>query len=256
MAMWAEERQQRILRVLKHSGRIEADALAAQLDVSRETVRRDLLRLEGEGRIRRIHGGAVALTPLIELPFRARSIAQIEEKRRIAHSAIHLIGPGQSCFVDAGTTTTAFALELARIPNIVVITNGLDIATTLRGGSAEVEVILLGGFLGTEVPATFGELTIEQIARFRVDLAFVSPVAIHPRQGVTYFQVREAEVARTMFAHASTRIILADHTKLGEASRVVACSCRQVDALVTDAEDAEATFCDAGIGQILLARDP
>ena len=253
MAMWAEERQQRILQVLKRSGRIEADSLADQFDVSKETIRRDLLRLEGEGRVRRIHGGAVALAPVTELPFPARSTARTEEKRRIARTATGLISAGQTCFIDAGTTTFALALELSRVAEILVITNGLDIAAALRDGATKAEVILLGGKLNSEVPATFGEQTIEQIRRFRVDHAFISPVAIHPEHGTTYFQISEAEVARAMFEQAGTRIVLADHTKLGETSRVVAHACREVDILVTDAADAQATFVGAGIGQIAVA---
>lgn len=253
MSMWVEERRHRILGVLRQRGRIEVEALAEELAVSRETVRRDLLRMESEGLVRRIHGGAVAAAPATEKPFQQRVAAQAEEKRRIAAAAARLIHPGQSCFIDAGTTTAAFALALARVQDVTVITNSLDVATTLRNADATADVLLLGGRPGADVPATYGELTLEQIGRFWTDLAVISPVGVAPAAGASYFHLAEAEVARTMVSRASETIVLADHTKLGVVSRVGVCGCADIGKLVTDDASQEDAFRAAGLACVIRA---
>lgn len=252
--MWVDQRHQRIIELISTVGRVEADAVAAELRVSRETVRRDLMMLEDKGQLRRIHGGAVRPDPPPERPFRARKRAQMEAKRRIARAAADLVKPGISCFIDAGTTTAAFAEAVAGIEDVLVLTNSIEIAVHLRGASAKADVVLLGGRMALEVPATHGELTIAEIGRHRVDLAILSPVAIHPTAGVTYHELAEAAIARAMMQQAAQTIVLADHTKLGVISRSVICGCKDLDTLVSDAApDALEAYRAAGLRGILSA---
>jgi len=168
--MWAKERHQRILSMLATNQQVSANDLAGMLSVSRETVRRDLLDLEEAGQVNRVHGGAVLPEPCTEEPFRQRMSARIRAKKDIARKAASLIRPGQTIMVDAGTTTAIFGQELAKLTGVSVITNSLDIATTLQGAGKD--VLLLGGRLATDVPATVGELTLSEIRRFRADLCF------------------------------------------------------------------------------------
>ena len=232
--MWVGERQRRIMDVITSVGRIEAEAMALHLQVSRETIRRDLKELESSGRIRRVHGGAVSIDLGREAPFRRRRRMQVEAKRRIGRAAAALLQPGMSCFVDAGTTTAAFAAAL-NVSGLTIVTNSIEIAALLRAGAAKSEIFLLSGHLGADVPSTSGVLTIAQIKGFQVDLAILSPVGIHPIAGVTYYDADEAEIARTMIAQAKTTFLLADRTKLGEVSRYAVCACSNLDTLVTDA---------------------
>ena len=141
--MWAQERHQRILSMLAASRQVSANDLAEMLSVSRETVRRDLLDLEKTGQVNRVHGGAVLPEPRTEEPFRQRMTVQLRAKSEIARKAAGLIQPGQTILVDAGTTTAIFARELAKLSGVSVITNSLDVATTLQGAGKE--VLLLGG---------------------------------------------------------------------------------------------------------------
>jgi DeoR family transcriptional regulator, fructose operon transcriptional repressor len=252
--MWVDERQQRIMEIITTIGRVEADTVAAQLRVSRETIRRDLMLLERDGRVRRVHGGAVRADPPPERPFRTRRRTQMDAKRRIGRAAATLIRPGMSCFVDAGTTTAILAESLASIADVLVITNSIEVAVNLRSGNANADVVLLGGRMAIDVPATHGELTIAEIARHRVDLAILSPVAVHPVEGVTYHELSEAAVARAMMQSAARTMLLADHTKLGRVSRAVVCRCEDLDTLVTDGpEDRVADFRSAGIVTVLIA---
>jgi DeoR/GlpR family transcriptional regulator of sugar metabolism len=232
--MWAEDRHHRILSLLIAHGRIETDGLAEVLKVSRETVRRDLLKLEAAGKLRRVHGGVIAAELPAEKPFELRRRVNAPEKRRIAKAAVRLLKSGECCFIDAGTTTAAFAVELAKIPGIAVITNSLEVASTLRAAKSDADILLLGGQVGADVPATYGEIALGQIERFHPDAAIISPVGLHPGHGATDYFLPEAEIARAMIANARRLIMLADLSKLGETSRVRLCGCGDIDVLVTD----------------------
>ncbi len=233
--MWSGDRENHILRLLAVAeGRLETERLAEMLKVSRETVRRDLLRLEAAGKVRRVHGGAMATDVVAELPFQMRRRLNAGAKQRIARAAARLVQPGASCFIDAGTTTAAFATALANIPLVTVITNSIDVATTVRQAQPTADVVLLGGKMAADLPGIHGELTISQISRFRPDVAFISPVGLHPKHGATSYFLPEAEVARAMIANAGRIVLLADRSKLGQVSRVEVCSCRAIDVLVCE----------------------
>jgi DeoR/GlpR family transcriptional regulator of sugar metabolism len=245
--MWANDRHLRILSMLAANRQVSATTLAEMLNVSRETVRRDLLDLEKTGQVNRVHGGAVLPKQSSEDPFHQRMTDQIRAKAEVARKAVTLIQHGQTIFVDAGTTTARFAQELAKVPDVSVITNSLDIATTLQ--EAQKDVLLLGGRMSTDVPATMGELTLSEIARFHVDLCFSAPVAVHPTKGAFFYDLQESEIAIAMARQAQRTIILADHSKLGETSRVQSFKADAIDTLVTNkaTPDLIASFRQNGI---------
>jgi DeoR/GlpR family transcriptional regulator of sugar metabolism len=230
--MWAKERHQRILSMLAAKQQVSAHDLAEMLKVSRETVRRDLVDLEETGQVNRVHGGAVLPEPRSEQPFRKRMSAQLRAKSEIARMAAGLIEPGQTILVDAGTTTAIFARELAKLSGVSVITNSLDVATTLQGAGRE--VLLLGGRMSADVPATVGELTLSEVRRFSVDICFSAPVAAHPTKGAFFYDLQEAEIAIAMAAQSHRSVLLADHSKLGETSRVRSWEPGEIDVLVTN----------------------
>lgn len=253
--MWVDERLSRIMEVVAGEGRVEADSMAERLGVSRETVRRDLMQLERQGRLKRVHGGAVRAEPPPEAPFTARRKVQMDAKRDIACAAIELIKPGMSCFIDAGTTTAAFALEMASISDLFVITNSIEVAMILQAGPCRNEVILLGGQVSREVPATHGEMTVLEIGRHRVDIAILSPVGLDPAAGMTYHALSEAAAAQAMIRNAAQILVLADETKLGQVSRSVVCPCSKIDFLVSNAEGKPfEAFRRAGIKNLLSAK--
>jgi len=240
---------------LEAQQRVRTDTLAEEFEGSRETVRRDLLELEGEGLVKRVHGGAVLPHPVPEEPFKKRMGSNLHEKKAIARRAAQLITPGQCVFIDAGTTTSVFAHELAKIPGVSVVPNSIDTATTLYQAGNHIEVLLLGGKVVSDVPDTNGELTRAEIARFNADVAVTSPVALHPEQGAANFDLHEAEVARAMVSQATKLIMLVDHNKLGTTSRVQYCTADQIDILVTSAgasKEALNTLSDHGVKKIIL----
>ena len=232
--MWPKERHQRILSMLSGNQLVSANDLAGLLEVSRETVRRDLLELDNKGLIDRVHGGAVLPNRGHEAPFENRRDEQIRAKQGIARKAVTLIPPGSSIFVDAGTTTTVFGLALAKLSGIMLITNSIEIAQTIKSSGSDIDLILLGGQIVSDVPATYGELTLSEIRRFNVDLAFIGPVAVHAEEGMFSFALKEAEIARTMISQARQNVLLCDRTKFGTTSRVRFAKTRDINYVVTD----------------------
>ena len=242
------------MEILDSRQQVSAGALADLLGVSRETVRRDLVDLEKDGRIARVHGGAVLPQLGAEAPFRKRMNTRLREKREIARKAVGLIRPGQCVMVDAGTTTSVFGQELMRVPDIMVVTNSIDIATTIQGAGAAIELVLLGGQLVSDVPGTYGAMTLAGIERFRADVAVVAPVALDPGEGAFDFDLHEAEVAGAMLARARQAVMLVDHAKLGQTSRVRYCRPGDIDILVTDGaapSETAAAFEKAGIRVVI-----
>lgn len=236
--MLAHDRYQRILSLLGTLDSVTTDRIAADLGVSRETVRRDVLELEARGELRRVHGGIVAVGAEPEAPLSVRTGVRQKEKRLIAKAAARLISAGQTLFIDAGSTVSALAEELASLSGLTVITNSFDVATRVAGhdnGTRNLnEVVVLGGRPGASIPATYGPITIAEIGRYRADMALLSPVGISSRYGATSFDLAEAEVARAMSRQAKQVVILADHSKIGQTSRVNFCPIDQIDSLITD----------------------
>jgi DeoR/GlpR family transcriptional regulator of sugar metabolism len=233
--MWSHERQAKILESISRDGKVQARALADQFDVSRETIRRDLLELEGRGGLLRVHGGALRTSDDVhpEPTFADRLELHTNIKHAIGRKACELIAPSSTVFIDAGTTTLAFARSVTRISGIRIITNSIEIAM-LAGPVRGCETLLLGGKPDQEVPATYGELTLSEIDRFLADFAVIAPVALHITRGATSYELHEAEVARKMMRRAESCIMLCHSEKLGKESRVAICRADEIDHLVTD----------------------
>jgi len=232
--MWSHERQAKILAQLGLDGKVSANALASRFSVSRETIRRDLLEMEEGGLLQRVHGGAISSATIEpEQAFSARQTQFQTQKQSIGRLAATLIRPGATCFVDAGTTTTAFAEALAQRGDVRVITNSYEVARIMARGR-DCDTLLLGGRPHAEVPATFGEMTLSEIDRFWADHAVISPVAIDRQRGVTDYELHEAEVARAMIRHSQSCMVLGHGAKLNTESRVAICRLDEVDHLVTD----------------------
>src|SRR3990167_318387 len=193
--MLQEERILRIRSLLAKFKSISIERIAQDLDVSRETARRDVLQLEAQGELRRVHGGVVLKGPEPEPPVSERARVNQKEKRLIAKAALKLLQPGQTVFLDAGSTTTVLAEELASLSGLTVITNGL--AAALKLGAADDAraprntILLLGGRIDANVQATYGDDTVGEIHRHQADIALLSPVGISRAYGATSFEHHE-----------------------------------------------------------------
>jgi len=258
--MWQEDRHQRIRALLSTLKRVSTERIMADLGVSRETVRRDLLDLEALGELRRVHGGAIK--PADEAPISERAQTHVKSKKAIAKAATGVVASGQTLFIDAGTTTAALADELAKLANLTIITNSIDVAMKMRGApdkrddSTANEVILLGGSISDRALSTTGETTILDIQRYRADIALLSPVGVDPKHGASNYDRAETEVARAMVANADSVVILADYSKIGQRSRIAYCLPEKIDLLITNRKATEiAAFAQLKrkVGKVILA---
>lgn len=235
--MLEETRLHRIRALLSTLNRVSTEKIIQHLGVSRETVRRDILKLEAMGALRRVHGGIVATSLEPEPPLSVRNTVREKEKQDIARAAVQQLSAGQTLFIDAGSTTALLANELLSMPGMTVITNSLNVALKLTTAEATLnhEVILLGGHMGPSLQATSGDLTVSEIQRYRADVALLSPVGVTSASGASSFAHHEAAIARAMVKNAKTRIILADNSKIGVTSRVIYATPPEIDIIITDA---------------------
>ena len=234
--MWQGDRKQRIGTLLETFGSVSVERLAQEFDVSNESIRRDLVAMERDGRLRRVHGGAVSLPAEQDASYGARSAVRLQEKRAIALAALALIKSGQTLFLDGGTTTAALAEELKSVPELNILTNSLQVATSMASTQQRMgsRVFLLGGAIVHEPPETGGASTINDIYRFKADMALLSPFGVDVDGAATNFFAHTAEIARAMVANSASVALIADHSKIGVTSRVRFCELDRVSAIVTD----------------------
>lgn len=238
--MGLEDRFDRIVAFVSERGRISVDDLAEMLNVSKETVRRDLTKLAERGLVRKVHGGALAPQTAEETPFDARLAINRAEKLAIARRAAMLFQPGDSLFVDAGSTTVHFATAISSAVRFTVITNSPLVAMSVsrpRGGS---ECYLLGGRFDGETSESIGPMVIEQIQKLRADHAVITIGGMDLTGTCADYSADEAYIARTMIERSQSVTVLADHTKLGRSALFQVCEARQIDRLVTDRPPPEA----------------
>jgi len=244
------DRHQRIQALLAGDGQATTERIANELGVSRETVRRDVLALEAAGQLRRVFGGVMACETAAEPPLAQRTKTNALDKRAIVRAAARLPQPGQSLFIDAGSTVSMLAQELASLRDFTVITNSFDVALklagpTLDGGSPRHQVHVLGGRPRPELAANYGDATVAEVMRWRVDWALLSPVGVEAHMGASSFDPSEAELARAMVRQARRTVLLADHSKIGVCARVAFCGIEQVHQLITNKKARDSAALDA-----------
>ncbi|MBD9375192.1 DeoR/GlpR transcriptional regulator [Rhizobium sp. ARZ01] len=217
--MRPHERHEEIIHLVARRGEVSVEQLADELKVSRETIRRDLVALGDQGRLQKFHGGAklrsaAAAEAAGEGPFATRMAENLAAKRQIAHAAASLLSPGDSLFIDTGTTTLLFSEAIASLSGLTVITNSTRIAATITAGG-ENKVFLIGGAFSPDASETIGALAVEQISRFRARHAFLTVGAID-NTGLLDFDEAETQIARAMIERVETVTVLADASKFNK----------------------------------------
>jgi DeoR family transcriptional regulator, glycerol-3-phosphate regulon repressor len=207
-------REQSIISALSRSGRVSVAVLARDLGVSHETIRRDLSLLEGFGRLRRIHGGAVLHRPDQEQPIVVRSRVKAREKARIAAAARERVKDGMSIFIDTGSTPMAFARTLQDARDLTVHTNSLDIAIIL-GQAPGIRVKTTPGWVRPNDNALIGGDTLSFVRRFVYDVAFMGIAACDSEFGWMDYADEESELRRVLYQQASSSVLLVDDSKFG-----------------------------------------
>lgn len=236
--MRPKPRRNAILDLLHQHERLSVADLADRVASSQETIRRDLTALASQNLVRKFHGGATLSPADTESPFDVRVGEMAAQKRQIARVAAALPAEGESLFIDTGSTTIAFADELARRERLTVVTNSPAIADRLARTRRFSGVFLLGGQYHAEVDETVGPLCCEQVRRFRTVHAFLTVGAVSP-DGFMNFDIDEAEVARAMVEQADQVTLLADSSKFARTALFEVGPLSSARRLVTDAAPPE-----------------
>ena len=234
--MYAEERQRAIVESARGTGRVEVAGLASVFGVSAETIRRDLSTLEGLGLLRRTHGGAVPVERFrFEPELAERQSTMREQKARIARAALRFVPDSGAISVDAGTTTGALAGLLTENQELTVVTNCLQIASSLASRQT-VNVVIAGGRVRARTLSVVDDLASRFLDGFVPDVAFIGANGVTVEKGLTTPDAAEAAAKRAMVRGARKVVVLVDHTKIGQEHFVRFAEMKEVDVLVTDAK--------------------
>ncbi|MCK0196099.1 DeoR/GlpR family DNA-binding transcription regulator [Ancylobacter sp. 6x-1] len=233
-------RQTFILDRLASAGSVSVTAIAGELGVSDMTIRRDLVELEREGRLVRIHGGAVVPdgpAPVImdsdEPRFEARLRRGADGKAAIAALAAGLIAGHRTVAVDVGTTTYLMARHLREAPHIKVFTNSLRVSGLLDGGLPEVYVA--GGRVRADEMSVYGPTAIAQFETLWFDVAVIGASGL-TAEGFYDYSFEDADLKRVYLRRSGVRILLCDAAKFQRMSLVEVGKLSDITMLITDAE--------------------
>ena len=230
------ERHALIVQQARQATRVEVSALAELLDVTPETVRRDLTQLERKGLVQRVHGGAITVEKLdFEPTLAARSRRRSAEKRRIAEAALDYLPAAGSIMLDAGSTTSAIAELLPTDRELNVLTNSLPIATQISR-YPDFSLHLLGGRVRPRTEATTGGWGLRELQEVHVDVAFIGTNGLTVEIGLTTPDQAEAAMKQAMVRCATQVYVLADSSKMDNEYLVRFAAIDEVDALITDAK--------------------
>jgi DeoR family transcriptional regulator of aga operon len=233
-------RSQKIIKLLLGAGTATIEEILAVAGSSAPSIRRDLARLENRGLIRRTHGGAALVEPLLYEPFRydssflAREQRFAAEKRRIGLAAAELIQPRETVGLSAGTTTTYIGRSLRHRDNIKVITNAINIGMELCNQPG-IRTYLTGGVVPWAWSFSLtGNAALTFLDDVYLDKVFLSVTGFDAERGATSLETDEALVYRKMVKQSKEVIAVADSSKLGKVGPAFICKSSEIHILITD----------------------
>ncbi|WP_221181442.1 DeoR/GlpR family DNA-binding transcription regulator [Histidinibacterium lentulum] len=254
--MLSAVRRQRILDWIEEEGAARVRDLAQAFEVTEATIRQDLERLEGTGRITREHGGAY----LNSVPAQVASLAlhhrvEMDRKARIGALAASLVKDGETLILDAGTTTTEIATRLTRHADLTVITNALNIAMIL-GSVPGFAVHMPGGQFKPPTLSLSGDKSVEYFRDILAGRLFLATAGVDVRLGLTYPGFADLQLKEAMIRAAQHVYLVADSTKISKASFTRLGDLDLIQTFITDEgiSDADARDFEARGIEVLIAR--
>jgi len=212
------ERKKKILDALEATGNMDVHQLSEELDISPVTIRRDLQQLAEEGLLIRTHGGAMKTETGQRFPaFLDKATTAQEQKQQIGQLAASFVQPGDTIFLDCGTTVFCMCPHLQKIPGIRVITNSLPVLSALVH-VPDITINLIGGELDQERKALHGLQAIRHIESYHATKAFIGVDGLSVESGLTAFSEKEASISTAMSKNADTVYLLCDASKIGKDS--------------------------------------
>lgn len=251
--MYAPERHRAIIEKIAETGRASVVELADFLDVTPETIRRDLSILERQGQIRRVHGGAI---PVKRLGFQptvdSRSVVRVAEKQRIAQAALDEIPNEGSIILDAGTSIGHLVEIMPRDRNLTVVTNSVQHAIALAAFE-NITLLMIGGRVRGRTLACVDSWAAASLKGIRADVAIVGTDGFSIEHGLTTPNPSEAETKAAILAAARRKIVLADSTKFGTDHFAAFANVADIDVIITDSGlDSEAVAALESAGPLVV----
>jgi DeoR/GlpR family transcriptional regulator of sugar metabolism len=234
------ERQNQILRLLTRQPRITVAGICDMFAISEATARRDLETLDRQGKLQRVHGGAISIHQAPpEPPMIQRQGEQADEKNRIGYAAANLVKDGDTIFLGSGTTVLEVAHHLWdnrsqwKPRGLTVITNSLPVINALAG-AAEITLVGLGGLLRQTELSFIGHVTEQAIAEVRADKVILGVHALSLEQGLTNDYLPETMTDRAILQAGRQVVLVVDHTKIGQVSTALLAPIDCVNVIITD----------------------
>lgn len=232
--MLVAERAEKIVRLVNERGSIRVSELSEIFEVTEETIRRDLDKLEQAGRLRRSHGGAMRIQEdqPAEIPYTEREVTRMKEKQWMAAKAALMIQPHDRILLDASSSAWYLAAALPDMP-LTVLTNSIKVSLELSSRE-KIEVVCTGGILSSRSLSYVGPLAEQALEHYYVNKAFLSCKGVHVERGLTESNELNARLKDKMIGMAGQVILLADSSKLGVQDFAQVTSLDGVNVLITD----------------------
>jgi DeoR/GlpR family transcriptional regulator of sugar metabolism len=239
--MIVEARQKAVLNYILKHGEVTVQQLSQMYEVSDMTIRRDLVKLESQGLIKRTYGGAiVGLGETIETSVQVRSAENLERKIAIAEVCAKLVQPKDTILMDAGTTIMEVARRLPENIGLTIVTNAITVVNALIDKPG-IEVLLLGGTLAHTPQATVGSGVIDSIKTLNVNRALITATGFSMEDGLSDANIQQSEIKRQMMSRARIRSLVIDSSKYGVLSLHRFADLTEFDQIITDDQlDSEA----------------
>lgn len=232
--MMLNPRQQTLLDCVRKHITISVEELAQKLDVTTQTVRRDVKAMVDAKLLARYHGGVGLLSSTENIAYPQRQVMNADAKQRIGKAVAARVPDGCSLILNLGTTTEEVARALQQHSNLHVVTNNLNVASMLASNT-ESEIIIAGGVVRARDRGVVGEATIDFIRQFKVDIGIIGISSIELDGVLRDFDPREVKVAQTIIEQSRKVWLVADSSKFGRQALVRMAHLSQIDVLFTDA---------------------
>lgn len=226
-------RHSEILQMARRDGMVTVEGLATHFGVTLQTIRKDLSELAEDGRLERVHGGAVLPSGTENIEYGERQALNRAAKSAMAQACAAAIPNGSSIFLNIGTSTEAVAHELMQHQDILVVTNNMNVANILAG-NLDADIVLAGGALRRSDGGLIGPITINTIRRFKFDFAVIGCSALDLDGDILDFDIEEVDVSRAIIEQARTVFLVADHSKFSRAAPARIGSMAEIDGVFTD----------------------
>lgn len=246
--MLTSQRKRLILDLLAKDGQVVAKHLSHELELSEDTIRRDLRELAAEGLLLRVHGGAMPVSPTA-VPIAERRAMALDAKSALGKAGAAMIRDGMTVVFDGGTSNLEIVRNLPAQARFTAITHSPTIAVALED-KPHVDAVIIGGKLFRHSMVAVGALAAEAISRIRADMFFLGVTGVHPTEGLTTGDMEEAAIKRQLMSCSAETVVLATSDKLGTVSPFQVGVLSDISTLIVEgnvADDRVSAFSQAGV---------